>query len=45
MKKLITYEHCLPGGGRLVITGIRRRDGGLVVVTIEYIPAITAEAA
>lgn len=45
MKTLIEYTHCLKGGGILIISGIRRTDGGLVVVDIRYYPAITAEAA
>lgn len=45
MKRLTEYTHCLPGGGMLVIRGIPRLDGGLIVLTIEYYPAISAEAA
>lgn len=45
MKKLIEYEICLKGGGIIIVSGIRRIDGGLVVVDIRFYPAISAEAA
>lgn len=45
MKKLVEYTHCLPGGGMLLITGIRKFDGGLIVLEIRHIPAVVPLAA
>lgn len=45
MRKLVEYTHCLKGGGMIVVSGIRRTDGGLIVVDVRYYPAISQEAA
>lgn len=45
MRKLIEYDHCLAGGGILRMTCIKRFDGGLLVLGIQYIPAVVPLAA
>lgn len=45
MKKLIAYEYCLAGGARIIIYGIPRADGGIIVIELEYIAPVVPLAA